>query len=99
MPGMAGHGLGHGGHKIAQGAQGDGGHGIAQGAQTVETSFQANKYVVPSSASDGSTSEPNAPTMDSFRDELATAISLVWKRPTKFIILILHVNLECEFAM
>ena len=50
-------------------------------------------------ASDGSTSEHNALTMDSFRDELATAISLVWKQPTKFIILILHVNLECEFAM
>ena len=38
-----------------------------------------NKYVVPSSASDGSTSEPNTPTMDSFRDELATAVSLAWK--------------------
>ena len=38
-----------------------------------------NKYVVPSSASNGLTSEPNAPTMDSFRDELATAVSLAWK--------------------
>jgi hypothetical protein len=34
-----------------------------------------NKYVVPS---DGSTSLPNAPTMDDFRDELATAIATGW---------------------
>jgi len=34
-----------------------------------------NKYVVPS---DGSTSLPNAPTMDVFRDELATTLSLGW---------------------
>ena len=34
-----------------------------------------NKYVAPSN---GSTMEPNAPTMDAFRDELATAISLAW---------------------
>ena len=38
-----------------------------------------NKYVMPSSASDGSTSAANAPTMDVFRDELATAVSLAWK--------------------
>ena len=38
-----------------------------------------NKYVVPSSASDGSTSAPNAPMMDSFRDELATVVSPAWK--------------------
>jgi hypothetical protein len=34
-----------------------------------------NKYVV---ASDGSTSLPNAPTMDIFCEELATAISMYW---------------------
>jgi hypothetical protein len=34
-----------------------------------------NKYVAPS---DGSTSMPNAPTMDNFRDELATAICTNW---------------------
>jgi hypothetical protein len=34
------------------------------------------KYVA---KSNGSTSEPNAPTMDHFRDELATALSLAWK--------------------
>jgi hypothetical protein len=34
-----------------------------------------NKYVAPS---DGSTSMPNAPTMDNFRDELATAICMNW---------------------
>ena len=34
-----------------------------------------NKYVAPSN---GPTMEPNAPTMDAFRDELATAISLAW---------------------
>ena len=33
-----------------------------------------NKYVVPSSASDGSTYARNPPTMDSFRDELAIAV-------------------------
>ncbi|XP_039773332.1 putative nuclease HARBI1 isoform X2 [Panicum virgatum] len=38
-----------------------------------------NKYVVPSSASDASTSAPNAPTMDLFRDELAIVVSLAWK--------------------
>jgi hypothetical protein len=37
-----------------------------------------NKYAVPSLASDGSTSAINAPTMDVFRDELATALSLAW---------------------
>jgi hypothetical protein len=34
-----------------------------------------NKYVVPS---DGSSPVPNAPTMDVFRDALATAISQSW---------------------
>jgi hypothetical protein len=34
-----------------------------------------NKYVV---ISDGSTSLPNAPTMDIFCDELATTISMYW---------------------
>jgi hypothetical protein len=34
-----------------------------------------NNYVAPS---DGSTSMPNAPTMDNFRDELATAICMNW---------------------
>ena len=33
------------------------------------------KYVAPSNRS---TIEPNAPTMDAFRDELATALSLAW---------------------
>ena len=37
-----------------------------------------NKYIVSSSTSDGSTFAVNAPTMDVFIDELATAISLVW---------------------
>jgi hypothetical protein len=34
-----------------------------------------NKYTV---TSDGSTSVPNAPTMDTFRDELTTAVSMYW---------------------
>jgi hypothetical protein len=34
------------------------------------------KYVV---ASNGSTTEPSAPTMDIFRDELATTLSLAWR--------------------
>jgi hypothetical protein len=34
-----------------------------------------NKYVAPS---DGSTSMPNAPTMDNFCDEIATAICMNW---------------------
>jgi hypothetical protein len=34
-----------------------------------------NKYVAPSNSS---TVEPNAPTMDAFRDELVTALSLAW---------------------
>jgi hypothetical protein len=34
-----------------------------------------NKYTV---TSDGSTSVPNAPTMDTFCDELATAVSMYW---------------------
>jgi hypothetical protein len=34
-----------------------------------------NKYTV---TSDGSTSVPNAPTMDTFHDELATAVSMYW---------------------
>ena len=33
------------------------------------------KYVA---TSNGSTNEPNAPTIDVFRDELATALSLAW---------------------
>nr|XP_034591982.1 putative nuclease HARBI1 isoform X1 [Setaria viridis] len=37
-----------------------------------------NKYAVSPLASDGSTSNANAPTMDVFRDELATALSLAW---------------------
>lgn len=37
-----------------------------------------NKYAVSQAASDGSTSALNAPTMDVFRDELATALSLAW---------------------
>ncbi|XBJ06665.1 hypothetical protein VPH35_012298 [Triticum aestivum] len=36
------------------------------------------KYVIPSSASDASTSEASAPDMDRFRNELATAIALGW---------------------
>jgi hypothetical protein len=36
------------------------------------------KYVVPSGASDSSTSEANADDMDDFRDELATAIAEGW---------------------
>jgi hypothetical protein len=34
------------------------------------------KYVV---ASNGSTTSPSAPTMDIFRDELATTLSLAWR--------------------
>ncbi|XP_004971956.1 putative nuclease HARBI1 [Setaria italica] len=37
-----------------------------------------NKYAVSQAASDGTTSALNAPTMDVFRDELATALSLAW---------------------
>jgi hypothetical protein len=37
-----------------------------------------NKYAVSQAASDGSTSAVNASTMDVFRDELATSLSLVW---------------------
>ncbi|XBI78160.1 hypothetical protein VPH35_087898 [Triticum aestivum] len=36
------------------------------------------KYVIPSSASDASTSEASAPDMDRFRNELATTIALGW---------------------
>ena len=38
-----------------------------------------NKYIVPSSASDGSAYARNPPTMDSFRDESAIAVSFAWK--------------------
>ena len=38
-----------------------------------------NKYAVPSSVSDGSTSAPNAPTIDLFRDEMVTVVSLAWR--------------------
>ncbi len=37
-----------------------------------------NKYAVPQQTSDGSTSVPNVATMDTFRDEMATAIALAW---------------------
>ena len=45
----------------------------------VKVLFKQNKYVVPSSASDESTSKPNASTIHSFRDELAIIVSLAWK--------------------
>jgi hypothetical protein len=38
-----------------------------------------NKYAVPRSASDESTPERNAVTMDVFRDELATTVSVSWR--------------------
>ena len=57
-----------------------------------------NKYAVPSSAFDGSTSAPNAPTMDLFRDEMATAVSLAWRWSAKFIIIILHVNMNANLS-
>jgi hypothetical protein len=38
-----------------------------------------NKYAVPRSASDESTPERNAVTMDVFRDELATTVSFAWR--------------------
>ena len=37
-----------------------------------------NKYVVSQHAFDGSTSESSFVTMDSFRDSLATSITLAW---------------------
>jgi hypothetical protein len=38
-----------------------------------------NKYAVPRSTSDESTPERNAVTMDVFRDELATTVSVSWR--------------------
>jgi hypothetical protein len=38
-----------------------------------------NRYVVPPTASDVSTTENSAPTMDAFRDELATLLCSSWR--------------------